>query len=67
MDIDNNGSISLDEIRAMLKALNRSVSEEEIYGVMRSLDIDDSDSVDFEEFKHIFEMSDSTREKRARY
>jgi calcium-dependent protein kinase len=67
LDEDDSGSISLDEIRATLKKLNRAVSEEEIYGVMRSLDIDDSDAVDFEEFKHIFEMSDSTREKNARY
>jgi len=67
IDEDDSGSISLDEIRVMLKKLNRSVSEEEIQGVMKSLDIDDSSAVDFEEFKNIFEMSDETRERKKRY
>lgn len=67
IDTDKSGLISIDEIRAMLLKLNRLVSEEEIQGVMKSLDIDASSAVDFEEFKHIFELSDSTRRKKAKY
>jgi Ca2+-binding EF-hand superfamily protein len=40
VDADKSGKINLDEIRIMLKGMNPSVSEEEIRGVLGALDID---------------------------
>lgn len=58
IDEDKSGTISLDEVHSMLKRLNRAVPEAEVQGIMASLDIDQSNSVSFEEFKHIFGLEE---------
>ena len=54
VDADKSGKINLDEIRIILKGVNPSVPETEIRGILEALDIDESDVVNFEEFKLIF-------------
>ena len=54
VDADHNGKISLDEVRVMLKDMDQSIPEEEIQSVLKSLDIDQTGVVNFEEFKLIF-------------
>jgi Ca2+-binding EF-hand superfamily protein len=54
VDADHNGKISLDEVRVMLKDMDQSIPEDEIQSVLKSLDIDQTGVVNFEEFKLIF-------------
>ena len=60
VDADKSGRINLDEIRIMLKDMDPSVPEEEIQGVLKALDIDETNGVNFEEFKLLFGM-DATK------
>lgn len=61
IDEDKSGKLSFDQIRTMLKRMDPLVPEEEIQGVMNSLciDIDETNDVNFEEFKLIFGLDDA--------
>lgn len=52
-DTDNSGTISADELRAMLKSLGDNMSEKEINDLVREADTDGDNQISFEEFKII--------------
>lgn len=54
-----NGTITLDNLRDMLHKLDPSMSDIEIEGVLKSLDLTDTGVVSFDEFKQVFGMDDA--------
>jgi len=58
-DTDGSGFLNVSESRALLKSFDPSLSEKEIMEVMRSLDLDCSGLISFDEFKTIFGMKES--------
>jgi calmodulin len=52
-DQDNSGTISADELRAMLKSLGDDMTEKEISDIIREADSDGDGNISFEEFKSI--------------
>merc|ERR1712228_921647 len=49
-DKDSDGTIELSELKAVMNDLGRSVSDEELEGMMNDVDVDGNGSIDFEEF-----------------
>ena len=56
IDEDKSGEISIDEMREVLRHLDKSFSEDQIRELIRSMDLNDSGKIDFEEFKSVFGM-----------
>ena len=50
IDLDNNGTISTDELRELLDALNINVSDHDIETLMRQADTDSNGLIEFDEF-----------------
>lgn len=59
VDVDGSGTISRDEIRAMLRGMDPLVTEEEVAGILSSLAIGGNNEIDFREFVNIFGMSET--------
>jgi Ca2+-binding EF-hand superfamily protein len=57
VDRDKDGVIELPEIRSMILNLDPTYSEEDIKDILVSLDLNDSGTVTWEEFKRIFGMN----------
>ena len=50
IDKDNSGCLDLKEVLLFMKALTDDLSEENITAIFQNLDMDQSDSIDFDEF-----------------
>ena len=50
IDKDNSGGLDLKEVLLFMKALTDDLSEENITAIFENLDIDQSNTIDFEEF-----------------
>ena len=50
IDKDNSGTLELKEVLLFMKALTDDLSEENITAIFQNLDMDQSDSIDFDEF-----------------
>ena len=50
MDINNNGIISLDDIKHIVLHSNEQISEEEIELLINNVDVDEDGFITFEEF-----------------
>ena len=50
IDKDNSGCLDLKEVLLFMKALTDDLSEENITAIFQNLDLDQSDSIDFDEF-----------------
>ena len=56
IDKDNSGCLDLKEVILFMKALTDDLSEENITMIFDSLDMDSSNSIDFDEFMKLFEQ-----------
>jgi len=54
LDLDDSGTISLDELRNLMNRMDPTISEKEIVELMKSIDIDEDGQLDFENFKRLF-------------
>lgn len=52
-DADKSGTISSDELRAMLKSLGDDMTDKEINDIIREADSDGDGNISFAEFKNI--------------
>ena len=50
IDKDNSGGLELHEVLLFMKALTDDLSEENITAIFENLDVDDSNTIDFDEF-----------------
>ena len=50
IDKDNSGGLDLKEVLLFMKALTDDLSEENITAIFENLDMDQSNTIDFEEF-----------------
>lgn len=55
-DEDSSGDLSLDNVRSMLRRMDPTLTEKEVQSILNALDLDESGSVKFEEFKRIFNL-----------
>ena len=55
-DRDNSGTISADELRAMLKSLGDEMTDQEINDLIREADTDGDNNISFAEFKSIMAL-----------
>lgn len=55
-DEDSSGVLSLDNVRSMLRRMDPTYTEKEVQSILNALDLDESGSVQFEEFKRIFNL-----------
>lgn len=55
-DRDNSGTISADELRAMLKSLGDDMTDQEINDLIREADTDGDNNISFAEFKSIMAL-----------
>lgn len=56
-DTDKSGTISVNELKSVLKKLGKNMSDKEIKKMMSSVDKDQSGEVDFDEFCQMMGMS----------
>ena len=56
-DENKQGAINLSNVQHMLKEMDPTFSDHDVEEILLSLDLDDSGSVDFTEFKCIFSMN----------
>ena len=61
-DYNKSGSIDLPDVYVMLKDFDDAFTDADIKEILSSLDLDGSGSVNWEEFKRIFGISDATKE-----
>lgn len=54
-DEDSSDDLTLDNVRSMLKRMDPALTEKDVRIILHALDIDESGSVNFEEFKRIFD------------
>lgn len=55
-DKDKSGTISADELRAMLKSLGDDMTDAEINDIIREADTDGDSNISFAEFKNIMAL-----------
>lgn len=55
-DKDKSGTISADELRAMLKSLGDDMTDKEINDIIREADTDGDNNISFAEFKNIMAL-----------
>ena len=58
-DLDKTGILKIEEVTELLKSFDPSMTEEEIKGVVTSLDLDETGHISFNEFKIIFGMDEA--------
>ena len=58
-DEDSSGFLSLDNVRSMLRQMDPNFTEKEVQSILNALDLDESGSVQFEEFRRIFNLDKS--------
>lgn len=56
-DLNNNGQVEYEEFVKTLKNLNVGLTNEQIFELMRSVDVDDDAHIDFKEFANRFSLS----------
>jgi CRP-like cAMP-binding protein len=54
IDYDNSGSIDLDEIRELLRKMDKTFTADDIAQILDSLDLDGAGKIQWKEFKRIF-------------
>lgn len=54
VDTDGSGDIGLEDLRELLRHLDKTLSDDEIRELIRSMDLSSSGSVNFDEFQSIF-------------
>jgi len=57
VNMDGTGSISLDNVRSMLRDFDPTYSEKELSEILNSLALDDSGGITWAEFRHLFGMA----------
>ncbi len=55
IDTDHSGTVSISELRALMKKCNQYLSEEEIDAIMSECDLDGNGELDFDEFKQLMD------------
>jgi len=53
-DIDNSGDLSLDEVRKLMHAMDPTIAEKDIVGLLKFIDVDEDGKLNFNDFKRIF-------------
>jgi Ca2+-binding EF-hand superfamily protein len=53
IDTDSSGTISMAELRGLMKKCNQMLSDEEINAIMSEFDVDGNGELDFDEFKQL--------------
>jgi Ca2+-binding EF-hand superfamily protein len=56
IDTDHSGTVSISELRSLMKKCNQFLSEEEIDAIMQECDINGDGELDFDEFKKLMEF-----------
>jgi calmodulin len=56
IDTDHSGTVSISELRVLMKRCNQYLSEDEIDAIMAECDLDGNGELDFDEFKKIMEF-----------
>jgi CRP/FNR family transcriptional regulator, cyclic AMP receptor protein len=56
VDIDKSGKLELRNVRNLIKRLDSRITDQEIHEILKSLDLDESGEVSWDEFKVIFGM-----------
>jgi len=51
IDTDGSGTVSISELRNLMRKCNQYLSEEELDAIMRECDVDGNGELDFDEFK----------------
>jgi Ca2+-binding EF-hand superfamily protein len=64
IDTAGDGYLTLDELRALLLCMDENTPEEIVIGILNSLDIDSSGSIEFAEFCQIFGSKSSKQRER---
>jgi CRP-like cAMP-binding protein len=58
-DLDKSGVLHIDEVTCLLKSFDPSMTKEEIKNAVKTLDLDESGRISFDEFKIIFGMNEA--------
>lgn len=56
VDRNHSGRLELENIRNAIRRLNPAYTEDDVVAILKSLDLDESGEVSWEEFKRLFEM-----------
>jgi len=65
IDTGGDGYLTLDELRALVRSMDKTAPEELVVGIMNSLDIDSTGVIDFGEFCQIFLTKDEKKVKKT--
>ena len=57
IDRDSSGDLDVDEVKELMKDLDKALSQEQIQELVKSMDLNGSGSINFEEFQSIFGRS----------
>ena len=57
IDLDKSGEIDFDEIRVLLRQMDKTFTEKDIVEILQSLDLDGAGLIKWAEFKRIFGMN----------
>ena len=64
-DIDGNGKIDVQEMKEVMHAIGKDVTNEEVLHMMEFVDDDGSGEIDFDEFVKLMEQSTNTENAKA--
>jgi Ca2+-binding EF-hand superfamily protein len=56
IDTDSSGTISMAELRSLMRKCNQYLSEQELDAIMHECDIDGNGELDFEEFQALMKF-----------
>eukprot|EP00584_Thalassiosira_punctigera_P001399 CAMPEP_0172530022 /NCGR_PEP_ID=MMETSP1067-20121228/3905_1 /TAXON_ID=265564 ORGANISM="Thalassiosira punctigera, Strain Tpunct2005C2" /NCGR_SAMPLE_ID=MMETSP1067 /ASSEMBLY_ACC=CAM_ASM_000444 /LENGTH=791 /DNA_ID=CAMNT_0013314165 /DNA_START=226 /DNA_END=2601 /DNA_ORIENTATION=- len=54
IDVDSSGTLDAEELRILMESLGASFSDDEISTLVKTLDLNESGTIDFNEFEHVF-------------
>merc|ERR1712008_548959 len=54
MDTDKSGDLSLDDLRKLMHAMDPTIAEKHIVGLLNFIDVDEDGKLNFNDFKKIF-------------
>jgi CRP-like cAMP-binding protein len=64
-DIDNSGSLNLDEVRRLMHRMDPNFPMDDIKELMKFVDVDEDGSIKLEEFKRLFRQFEDEKEEEA--
>lgn len=59
-DVNKSGRLELDNVREMLRAFDKSFTDEDVKEILMALDLDESGDIGFDEFKRMFSARPKT-------